>query len=192
MKITFGSVVVSAGLAGILSFSFLALAIGSEYWYIIDDHRPNFTEDSHSGLWRTYEGDDVYSFTANAESYSDLENHMYNMHTVIAVLLPLSLVMLVFGGICGLVSSLARSSSLLLGTASYILLSSLLTLSGVCLYISYSQQAWQESERRMGAEQMAQLHTYFGWSLGMAWLSFIMEVLSSLLLFLASRMVGPH
>lgn len=47
-----------------------------------------------------------------------------DMHTVIAVLLPLSLVMLVFGGICGLVSSLARSSSLLLGTASYILLSS--------------------------------------------------------------------
>ncbi|XP_076155142.1 transmembrane protein 235 [Alosa pseudoharengus] len=117
---------------------------------------------------------------------------MYNLHTVIAVLLPLSLVMLVFGGICGLVSSLAKSSSLLLGTASYILLSSLLTLSGVCLYISYSQQAWQETERRMGAEQMAQVHTSFGWSLGMAWLSFILEVLSSLLLFLASRMVGPH
>lgn len=56
MKIRFSAVVVSAGLAGILSFSFLALAIGSEYWYIIDDNRPNYTEDSHSGLWRTYEG----------------------------------------------------------------------------------------------------------------------------------------
>lgn len=53
-----------------------------------------------------------------------LPNLPADMHTVIAVLLPLSLVMLVFGGICGLVSSLARSSSLLLGTASYILLSS--------------------------------------------------------------------
>lgn len=68
----------------------------------------------------------------------------------------------------------------------------LLTLSGVCLYISYSQQAWQEAERRMGAEQMAQVHTSFGWSLGIAWLSFILEVFSSFLLFLASRMVGPR
>ena len=68
----------------------------------------------------------------------------------------------------------------------------LLTLSGVCLYISYSQQAWQETERRMGEEQMARVYTSFGWSLGMAWLSFILEVLTGLLLFLASRMVGPH
>ncbi|XP_012692544.1 transmembrane protein 235 [Clupea harengus] len=192
MKITYGSVVVSAGFAGILSFGFLALAIGTEYWYIIDDNRFNYTEDSHSGLWRTHEGETVYSFTADTGSYSDLENYLYSMHTVIAVLLPLSLVMLVFGGICGLVSSLARSSSLLLGTASYILISSLLTLSGVCLYISYSQQAWQETERRMGEEQMARVYTSFGWSLGMAWLSFILEVLTGLLLFLASRMVGPH
>lgn len=59
MKITFSAVVVSAGLAGILSFSFLALAIGSDYWYIIDDNRPNYTQDSHSGLWRTYEGKTV-------------------------------------------------------------------------------------------------------------------------------------
>ena len=56
MKITYGSVVVSAGFAGILSFGFLALAIGTEYWYIIDDNRFNYTEDSHSGLWRTHEG----------------------------------------------------------------------------------------------------------------------------------------
>ncbi len=46
------------------------------------------------------------------------------MHSVIAILLPLSLVMLVFGGICGLVSSLARSRTLLIGSASYFLLCS--------------------------------------------------------------------
>lgn len=46
------------------------------------------------------------------------------MHKVIAILLPLSLVMLVFGGICGLVSSLARSRTLLIGSASYFLLCS--------------------------------------------------------------------
>ncbi|XP_063077913.1 transmembrane protein 235-like [Engraulis encrasicolus] len=191
MKITFGSVVVSAGLSGILSFCSLAIAIGSEYWYIIEDNRPNYGEGSHSGLFRTHEGDKVYTFTADTKSYSDLEKHMHNMHTAIIVLLPLSLVMLVFGGICALVSSLARSSSLLLGTASYVLLSSVLTLSGVCLYISYSHQALEETERRLGPEQLANVHTSFGWSLGMAWLSFILEVLEGLLLFLASRMVVP-
>lgn len=46
------------------------------------------------------------------------------MHSVIAILLPLSVVMLVFGGICGLVSSLARSRTLLIGSASYFLLCS--------------------------------------------------------------------
>lgn len=41
------------------------------------------------------------------------------MHRTIVVLLPLSLVLLLIGGICGLVSSLAQSHVLLTGTASY-------------------------------------------------------------------------
>lgn len=47
-----------------------------------------------------------------------------DMHSAIVVLLPLSLVLLVFGGICGLISSLARSPTLLIGTASYLILCS--------------------------------------------------------------------
>lgn len=66
--------------------------------------------------------------------------------------------------------------------------SGLLTLSGVSLYISYSLQALEEAERRMGPEQMALVHTSFGWSMGMAWLSFILEVITGLLLLLAARM----
>lgn len=46
------------------------------------------------------------------------------LHKVIVILLPLSLVLLVFGGILGLVSSLARSRTLLVGTAAYLLLCS--------------------------------------------------------------------
>lgn len=42
-----------------------------------------------------------------------------DMHSAIVVVLPLSLVLLLFGGICGLISSLARSPVLLTGTASY-------------------------------------------------------------------------
>lgn len=60
----FGRVVVAAGALGFLSFAFLALAIGSEYWYIIDVNTGNCSnsqsvmevQSSHSGLWRIYEG----------------------------------------------------------------------------------------------------------------------------------------
>ncbi|TRY91477.1 hypothetical protein DNTS_014568 [Danionella cerebrum] len=65
----------------------------------------------------------------------------------------------------------------------------LLTLSGVSLYIRYSQKALEETERRMGREQMAQVYTSFGWSMGMAWISFLLEVVTGLLLLLAVRLL---
>lgn len=56
----YGLVVLTAGFAGLLSFSFLALAIGTDYWYIIDVNEHNHTGpddlSSHSGLWRIIEG----------------------------------------------------------------------------------------------------------------------------------------
>lgn len=67
--------------------------------------------------------------------------------------------------------------------------SGLLTLSGVSLYIGYSQKALEETERRMGREQMAQVYTSYGWSMGMAWISFLLEVITGLLLLLAARLV---
>lgn len=67
--------------------------------------------------------------------------------------------------------------------------SGLLTLSGVSLYIRYSQKALEETERRVGREQMAQVHTSFGWSVDMAWLSCVLEVVTGLLLLLAARLV---
>ncbi|XP_041747247.2 transmembrane protein 235-like [Coregonus clupeaformis] len=192
MKQSFRSLVIIAGIFGILSFAFLAAAIGSDYWYIIKVNRTNRTNtkvlDSHSGLWITYEGQKVYSFTFNSSNYSEPEMRMLNMHSAIVVLLPLSLVLILFGGICGLISSLARSTVLLTVTASYLFLCSVLTLSGVSLYISYSQQALAETERLVGAEHLAQVvSTSFGWSLGLAWLSFCLEVLTCLLLLLAAR-----
>ncbi|XP_053368081.1 transmembrane protein 235 [Clarias gariepinus] len=189
MRLGFGSVVLGAGLSAILSFSFLALAIGTEYWYIIEDNRANHTDPQHvhSGLWGV-EIDDQ-PFTADPPMFSETERHMKNMHDVIAVLLPLSLVLLVFGGICAMASSMARSRLLLMGTASYFLLCSVLTLSGISLYISYSQKALEEAKLRIGLEQMAHIHTSFGWSMGFAWISFILEVITGLLLLLAGRIV---
>ncbi|KAL4612914.1 transmembrane protein 235-like [Arapaima gigas] len=197
MRMRYGTTVVAAGFAGVLSFALLAAAIGSEYWYIIEVRRPNETDSdelySHSGLWRIYEGKNtsshiIYSFTVDTSKYSEPERHLLSLHKVIVIVLPLSLVLLVFGGIFGLVSSLARSHILLTGTAVYLLLCSLLTLSGVSIYISYSQLALAELQRVLGAERLAHVYVSFGWSLGVAWLSFSLEVLAGLLLLLAARM----
>lgn len=56
----YGLVVLTAGFTGLLSFTLLAVAIGTDYWYIIDVKQPNHTGpddlSSHSGLWRINEG----------------------------------------------------------------------------------------------------------------------------------------
>ncbi|XP_076616788.1 transmembrane protein 235 [Chaetodon auriga] len=197
MKVTFGGLVIAAGICGILSFAFLATSLGTEYWYIIETNPMNMSDfenmSSHSGLWSINEGgktqtDSIDSFKADFSRYTETELQMLNMHSAIVVLLPLSLVLLLLGGICGLVSSLARSPVLLTGTASYFFICSLLTLCGVSLYIIYSHQALVETERRVGLEGLAYVRTSFGWSLGLAWLSYGMELLTGILLLVAARM----
>ncbi|KAG8009059.1 hypothetical protein GBF38_011657 [Nibea albiflora] len=197
MKVTFGCLVIAAGICGILSFAFLATSLGTEYWYIIEMNPMNISDfedmSSHSGLWSIHEGgkmnaDFIDSFTTDFSRYSETELRMLTMHSAIVVVLPFSLVLLLFGGICGLVSSLARSPVLLTGTASYFFICSLLTLCGVTLYIIYSYQALVEIERLVGQESLASIHTSFGWSLGLAWLSYGLELLSGVLLLVAARM----
>lgn len=60
MKVTFGSLVIAAGICGILSFAFLATSLGTEYWYIIEMNPMNMSDfedlSSHSGLWSINEG----------------------------------------------------------------------------------------------------------------------------------------
>lgn len=59
MKATLNVVSSLAAILGILSFVFLVVAIGTDFWYVIDaselERRNNHTErlGSHSGLWRT-------------------------------------------------------------------------------------------------------------------------------------------
>lgn len=69
-KMRYGLVVLTAGFAGLLSFSFLALAIGTDYWYIIDVNEHNHTGpddlNSHSGLWRIIEGTPAAPHSMNA------------------------------------------------------------------------------------------------------------------------------
>ncbi|XP_034415184.1 transmembrane protein 235 [Cyclopterus lumpus] len=197
MKLTFGALVIAAGVCGILSFAFLATSLGTEYWYIIEMNPLNMSDfedlSSHSGLWSIHEDgkmntDAIDSFTADSSRYSEIELHMLSMHRAIVVVLPFSLVLLLFGGICGLVSSMARSPVLLTRTACYFFICSLLTLCGVSLYIIYSYQALAETERVVGPEGLAYIHTSFGWSLGLACLSYGLELLTGVLLLVAARM----
>ncbi|XP_034395301.1 transmembrane protein 235 [Cyclopterus lumpus] len=189
----YGVVVLTAGFTGLLSFSLLAVAIGTDYWYIIDVNKPNVTDDlsSHSGLWRIIEGANMSSvipfFTANMTSLSEVERHLLGLHKVVVIMLPLSLVLLVFGWIFALVSSMAYSPNLLAGSASYVLFCSLFTLSGVSIYIKYSNLAMEEFQRVVSPENLAHVDVSFGWSLATAWLSYSLEVATGLLLLLAAR-----
>ena len=58
------------------------------------------------------------------------------MHGAIVVVLPISLMLLLFGGICGLVSSLAQSPLLLTGTAAYFFICSESSSSFLHIYSS--------------------------------------------------------
>lgn len=63
------------------------------------------------------------------------------LHKVVVILLPLSLVLLVFGWIFGLVSSLASSPKLLAASASYFLLCSKSPQNRLCfLFLSPDSQ----------------------------------------------------
>ncbi|XP_017340564.1 transmembrane protein 235-like [Ictalurus punctatus] len=193
---SFGVVVISAGLLGLLSFTLLAVAVGTEYWYIIDvDQVINSSwhfASSHSGLWRIYEGNNGsfhdISFYMDTSEFNEQEKYLLNLHRVIVILLPISLVLLIFGGIFGLVGSLARSYTILTGVAVYFLNCSHFTLTGVCIYVSYSQQALEELQQLVSSELLAHIHMYFGWSLASACLSYTLEVACGVLLILAARL----
>lgn len=64
----------------------------------------------------------------------------------------------------------------------------LLTMCGASLYIIYSNQALAETERLVGQEGLAYIHTSFGWSFGLAWLSYGLELLTGVLLLTAAQM----
>ncbi|XP_062930637.1 transmembrane protein 235 isoform X2 [Mobula hypostoma] len=168
-----GTVCVTAGLTGLLSFVFLTVAIATDYWYVIDvsDSRYNNGEgwedlNSHSGLWRICEV----------------------MQKVFVILLPLSLVLLVLGGIGGLISSLANGLYLLLFTGSYFLIGGALTLAGICVYVAYSKAAFAIAKHIYGDKVFDNVHIGFSWSMVLACLSCILEVMSGALFLLAAKL----
>lgn len=62
----------------------------------------------------------------------------------------------------------------------------LLTLSGVSIYVSYSQQALAELQRTVDEMTLSQVHPSFGWSLTVACLSFGLQASCGILLLVAA------
>nr|XP_054312663.1 transmembrane protein 235 [Pongo pygmaeus] len=195
-----GPLLLAAALGALLSFALLAAAVASDYWYILEvadagngSAWPGRAElfFSHSGLWRICEGQNgciplVDPFASESLDVSASVQHLILLHRAVMVVLPLSLV-LVCGWICGLLSSLAQSTPLLLFTGCYFLLGGVLTLAGVSIYISYSHLAFVETARQYGPQHVQGIRVSFGWSMALAWGSCALEAFSGTLLLSAAR-----
>ncbi|XP_062979275.1 transmembrane protein 235 [Elgaria multicarinata webbii] len=196
-----GALCLAAALCGIFSFGFLIAAIGTDYWYLVRVDlagKSNLSAweaeqlSSHSGLWRLCEGRNacmplIDPFGPQSWQVPASLQHLICMHRAFVVLLPLSLTLIVFGWICGIIGSLARSYRVLLFTGCYFLLGALLTLSGTSIYIVYSEAAFAETVHMFDRQRFEHVHVAFGWSLALAWLSFSAETLAGILLLLAAR-----
>uniref|UniRef100_G1M5J2 Transmembrane protein 235 n=1 Tax=Ailuropoda melanoleuca TaxID=9646 RepID=G1M5J2_AILME len=180
-----------------LSFALLLAAVASD-WYVLEvAEAGNGTGrtaqlSSHSGLWRVCEGQNsciplIDPFASENLDVPTSVQHLISLHRAVMVVLPLSLVLVVCGWICGLFSSLAQSVLLLLFAGCYFLLGGALTLVGVGIYISYSHLAFAETARQYGHQHMQGIRVSFGWSLALAWGSCASEALSVLLLLTAAQ-----
>ncbi|KAM8944053.1 transmembrane protein 235 isoform 1-T1 [Lycaon pictus] len=202
-----GALLLATALGALLSFALLVAAVASDYWYVLEVAAAgNRTQrlSSHSGLWRVCEGQNsciplIDPFASENLDVPTSVRHLISLHRAIMVVLPLSLVLVVCGWICGLFSSLAQSVLLLLFTGCYFLLGGALTLVGISVYISYSHLAFAETARQFGPRHVQHVRVGFGWSLALAWGSCASEVLSGILLLTAARALrlsrrrgGPH
>lgn len=64
-----------------------------------------------------------------------------------------------------------------------------LTLAGLSTYVHYSHLALVETARQYGPQHVQAVRISFGWSLGLAWGSCALEMLSGALLLAAARAV---
>ncbi|KAM3826806.1 transmembrane protein 114 [Vipera latastei] len=175
MKVTLNGVSVFAVLVGVLSFIFLVAALATDFWYQIDasglEGLTNHTGSlkSHRGLWRTCQ----------------------YLHGAFVILLPLSLIFIVFGGMAGILSIFTQAFCLLLFTGVLFLLGALATLLGVSIYIAYSAAIFKEVASFLGRKNLWEnLNIQFGWSLAFAWVSIASEILTGLAFVLMAKMVG--
>ncbi|KFP17270.1 Transmembrane protein 114, partial [Egretta garzetta] len=112
------------------------------------------------------------------------------MHGTFVILMPLSLILMIFGGMTGFISILARAYLLLRMTGLLFLFGALVTLTGISVYIAYSAAAFEEAAFLLRSKDvMVEIDIRFGWSLALVWISFVAEVLTGAVFLLAARTV---
>ncbi|XP_027383413.1 transmembrane protein 114 isoform X1 [Bos indicus x Bos taurus] len=214
MRVHLGALAGAAALTGALSFVLLAVAIGTDFWYIIDTERlerggpgargpvgaNNRSQleplSSHSGLWRTCRVQSpcaplMNPFWQENVTVSDSSRQLLTMHGTFVILLPLSLILMVFGGMTGFLSFLLRASCLLLLTGTLFLFGALVTLAGISVYIAYSAAAFQEALCLLQEKTLLdQVDIRFGWSLALGWVSCVAELLTGATFLVAARVLS--
>ncbi|KAM9584451.1 transmembrane protein 114 isoform 1-T1 [Trichechus inunguis] len=211
MRVPLGALAGAAALTGALSFVLLAAAIGTDFWYIIDTEQLELSSlgardpegaanlsqpeplSSHSGLWRTCRVQSpctplMNPFWQENVTVSESSRQLLTMHGTFVILLPLSLILMVFGGMTGFLSFLVRACLLLLLTGVLFLFGATVTLAGISVYIAYSAAAFQEALCLLEEKALLdQVDIHFGWSLALGWISFITELLTGVAFLAAAR-----
>ncbi|XP_012640834.2 transmembrane protein 114 [Microcebus murinus] len=214
MRVHLGALAGAAALTGALSFALLAAAISTDFWYIIDTERlersgPGAQDQpgaanrsqpeplsSHSGLWRTCRVQSpctplMNPFWQENVTLSDSSRQLLTMHGMFVILLPLSLILMVFGGMTGFLSFLLRAYLLLLLTGTLFLFGAAVTLAGISIYIAYSAAAFRQALCLLEEKALLdQVDIRFGWSLALGWVSFVAELLTGAAFLAAARVLG--
>ncbi|NXF77575.1 TM114 protein, partial [Sclerurus mexicanus] len=200
MRVNLGALSLFVALVGLSSFVFLVVAIATDFWYIIDASKlaasQNGTDalSSHSGLWRTLRSECyplINPFWHENANITDSHRQLLYMHGTFVILMPLSLILMIFGGMTGFISILARAYLLLLMTGLLFLFGALITLTGISVYIAYSAAAFEEAVCLLRSKDLlVEIDIRFGWSLALVWISFVAEVLTGAVFLLAARVVG--
>ncbi|KAI1233851.1 hypothetical protein IHE44_0004300, partial [Lamprotornis superbus] len=113
---------------------------------------------------------------------TDSHRQLLYMHGTFVILMPLSLILMIFGGMTGFISILARAYLLLLMTGLLFL------FGGISVYIAYSSAAFQEAVCLLRSKDLlVEIDIRFGWSLALVWISFVAEVLTGAVFLLAAR-----
>ncbi|XP_068062818.1 transmembrane protein 114 isoform X2 [Anomalospiza imberbis] len=196
MRVNLGALSLFVALVGLLSFIFLVVAIATDFWYIIDASKLEASRNgtdalsSHSGLWRTCRVRSecyplINPFWHENVNITESHRQLLYMHGTFVILMPLSLILMIFGGMTGFISILARAYLLLLMTGLLFL------FGGISVYIAYSAAAFQEAVCLLKSKDLlVEIDIRFGWSLALVWISFVAEVLTGAVFLLAARVVG--
>ncbi|NWS68123.1 TM114 protein, partial [Crotophaga sulcirostris] len=202
MKAHWGVLSLGVALVGLSSFVSLVVAIATDFWYIIDASRLESSRNgsgalsSHSGLWRSCRVRSecyplINPFWHENANITNSHRQLLYMHGTFVILLPLSLILMIFGGMTGFISILARAYLLLLMTGLLFLFGALVTLAGISVYIAYSAAAFEEAVCLLRSKDLlVEIDIRFGWSLALVWISFVTEVLTGAVFLLAARAVG--